>query len=150
MDLPGIKSKDIDIQLNDNYLTISGQRAEEKEEKEERGRTYHRAERHSGSFSRSVTLPCEVGEDKVTAEFKDGVLRSLCRGPRRQRLKRSRSKRKPRRKVKKEPPRLARRRRRLLLILDGCVNAHAYVRGICTNSNSSSQYATMTVVAKKP
>jgi HSP20 family protein len=71
MDLPGIKSKDIDIQLNDAFLTISGQREEEKEEK---GRTFHRVERHSGSFSRSVTLPCSVVEDKVTAEFKDGVL----------------------------------------------------------------------------
>jgi HSP20 family protein len=71
MDLPGIKSKDIDIQLNENYLTISGQREEEKEEK---GRTFHRVERRSGSFSRSVTLPCSVDEDKVTAEFKDGVL----------------------------------------------------------------------------
>jgi HSP20 family protein len=71
MDLPGIKSNDIDIQLNDNFLTISGKRAEEKEEK---GKTYHRLERRSGSFSRSVTLPCAVVEDKVTAEFHDGVL----------------------------------------------------------------------------
>jgi HSP20 family protein len=71
MDLPGIKSKDIDIQLNDNFLTISGQREEEKEEK---GRTFHRVERRSGSFSRALTLPCSVDEDKVTAEFKDGVL----------------------------------------------------------------------------
>jgi HSP20 family protein len=52
-------------------LTISGQRQEEKEEK---GQTFHRIERRSGSFSRSVTLPTAVAEDKVDAQYKDGVL----------------------------------------------------------------------------
>ena len=71
MDLPGMAAKDIDIQINGNVLTVSGQRDEEKEEK---GKTFHRVERRSGSFSRSVTLPCNVIESEVAAEYLDGVL----------------------------------------------------------------------------
>jgi HSP20 family protein len=71
MDVPGIKAKDIDIQLNGNIITISGQREEEKEEK---GKTYHRIERRSGSFSRTLTLPCSVSQDEVVADYRDGVL----------------------------------------------------------------------------
>lgn len=71
MDVPGIKAKDLDIQLNANLLTIRGQRNEEREEK---GKTYHRVERVSGEFSRTVPLPCTVDEDKVNAEYRDGVL----------------------------------------------------------------------------
>lgn len=71
MDLPGITAKDIDIQISGNVLTVSGQREEEKEEK---GKTFHRVERRYGSFSRSVTLPCAVAESAVTAEYRDGVL----------------------------------------------------------------------------
>lgn len=71
LDLPGIKPDEIDIQLSDNTLTVSGQR---KEEKEEKGKTYHRVERRQGSFSRTVVLPCTVNEDKVDAQYKDGVL----------------------------------------------------------------------------
>ena len=71
MDLPGMPAKDIDIQINGNVLTVSGQRDEEKEEK---GKTFHRVERRSGSFSRSVTLPCNVIESEVAAEYRDGVL----------------------------------------------------------------------------
>lgn len=71
MDLPGISAKDIDIQVNGNLLTISGER---KEEKEEKGKTFHRVERHYGNFSRSVTLPCMINESEVAAEYKDGVL----------------------------------------------------------------------------
>src|SRR6185295_17886631 len=55
MDLPGIKPEEIDIQLSNNLLTVSGER---KEEKEEKGKTFHRVERRMGSFSRSVLLPC--------------------------------------------------------------------------------------------
>ena len=65
VDLPGLKPKDIDIQLNGNILTVTGQREEEREEK---GRTFHRVERQSGSFSRSITLPCSVAESEVAAE----------------------------------------------------------------------------------
>lgn len=71
MDLPGVSPADIDIRLNGNLLRISGER---KEEKEDKGRTYHRIERRLGAFSRSVTLPCEVEEDEVVAEFNDGSL----------------------------------------------------------------------------
>jgi HSP20 family protein len=71
LDLPGITAKEIDIQLNDNLLTVSGER---KEEQEKKGKTFHRVERRYGSFSRSITLPCKVQEDEVAAEYRDGVL----------------------------------------------------------------------------
>ena len=71
MDLPGIKANEIDIQVNGNLLTVSGER---KEEKEEKGKTFHRVERRLGSFSRSVTLPCAVLEKEAAAECREGVL----------------------------------------------------------------------------
>lgn len=73
-DLPGIKASDIDIQVTDNVLTVSGERSEEKEEKKGNGRSFHRIERRMGSFSRSIVLPCAVNRDKVDATYKDGVL----------------------------------------------------------------------------
>jgi HSP20 family protein len=72
MDVPGIEAKDIDIQVSGNLLTISGER---KEEKEEKGKTYHRVERRSGSFARSITLPCAVSKENVAAECHEGVLK---------------------------------------------------------------------------
>ena len=72
MDVPGVKPEDIDVQLSGNLLTIAGKRSEEKEEK---GKTYHRVERSYGSFSRSVTLPCGVKDEKVDAKIEGGVLR---------------------------------------------------------------------------
>jgi HSP20 family protein len=71
MDLPGVKPEDIEVQVSGNMLTISGQR---KEEREEKSRTYHCVERMCGSFARTVTLPCAVKEDKVNAQYHDGVL----------------------------------------------------------------------------
>jgi HSP20 family protein len=71
MDMPGIKPSDIDIEVTGNTLRVSGER---KEEKEEKGNTYHRVERHYGTFARMVTLPCEVNENKIEAECHDGVL----------------------------------------------------------------------------
>lgn len=71
MDMPGLKADDIDIEIAGNSIRISGQH---KEEKEEKGRTFHRIERRTGSFARSVTLPAAIKDDKVTAECKDGVL----------------------------------------------------------------------------
>jgi HSP20 family protein len=57
-------------------VRIRGEHKEEKkEDKEEKGRTYHRVERRTGSFFRAIELPCAVQEEKVTAEYKDGVLK---------------------------------------------------------------------------
>jgi len=71
MDLPGVKADEIDIEVRGDTLRISG---EHKEEKEEKGKTFHRSERRAGSFTRAVTLPCAVNEEKVTAESREGVL----------------------------------------------------------------------------
>lgn len=71
MDVPGIKPDDISVDVTGNTVRISGER---KEEKEEKGKTYHRVQRRTGTFCESLTLPCRVREDKVHAEFTDGVL----------------------------------------------------------------------------
>ena len=71
MDVPGMKPEDINIDVNGDLITISGER---KDEKEEKGEKFHRVERHFGSFSRTVRLPCVVKEDKIDAQIKDGVL----------------------------------------------------------------------------
>lgn len=71
MDVPGINAGDIHIEVAGNQLRITGER---KEEKEEKGETWHRIERRSGSFARSVTLPCPVKDDKAEAHYSDGVL----------------------------------------------------------------------------
>lgn len=72
VDLPGMQAKDIDVQVHGNTITISGTR---KEEKSEKGRTFHYSERRSGSFARTLTLPCAVKEDEVAAEYTEGVLK---------------------------------------------------------------------------
>jgi HSP20 family protein len=71
LDVPGIKPEDITVQVTGDSLRISGERKEEKEEEE---KTYHRIERRSGSFCESLQLPGAVNEEKVQAEFHDGVL----------------------------------------------------------------------------
>ncbi|HMO86267.1 MAG TPA: Hsp20/alpha crystallin family protein [Lacipirellulaceae bacterium] len=71
LDLPGFKPEDINVQLNNNVLTVRGQRVEE--QKKETA-TYHRMERRVGEFSRSVTLPAQVDDEKVDAQCRDGVL----------------------------------------------------------------------------
>jgi len=71
MDLPGVKSEEINVEVSNNLLTVSGER---KEEKEEKGKTFYRIERRTGSFSRSVMLPCSVQENKVDAKYQNGVL----------------------------------------------------------------------------
>jgi HSP20 family protein len=71
VDIPGMDAKDIDIQVNGNLLTISGER---KEEHEEKGKTFHRVERRVGSFFRTVTLPSPVKEAAVDAQYKNGIL----------------------------------------------------------------------------
>ena len=71
-ELPGMEAKDIDVKLENNVLTLRGERHFEKEAKEE---NYHRIEREYGSFSRAFSLPVTVNAEKVTAEYKDGVLK---------------------------------------------------------------------------
>ena len=70
-ELPGMEEKDVELTLRDNVLTLSGEKRDELEEKNE-GRYY--AERFVGRFSRTVPLPVEVDADKVAAAFKNGVL----------------------------------------------------------------------------
>jgi len=70
-ELPGMKREDIDVQLHDGSLSISGER--KSENKHEDAEVY-RAERFFGRFQRTVTLPTPVAGDKVKAQYKDGVL----------------------------------------------------------------------------
>lgn len=71
IELPGVSKDEVKITLQDNLLTIRG---EKKEEKETKGSNYHRIERSYGSFQRSFTLPTSVKNDKVDAQYKDGIL----------------------------------------------------------------------------
>jgi HSP20 family protein len=71
-ELPGMTQDDIELNLEDNRLTLRGEKKyEEKKEKE----NYHSVERSYGRFTRSFTLPAGVEHDKVQATFKDGVLK---------------------------------------------------------------------------
>ncbi len=70
-DLPGIEQDDIEIEVQDNVLTVKGQRKEEKEEKD---KNYLRRECFYGSFERSLTLPTDVDADKAQADYKNGIL----------------------------------------------------------------------------
>lgn len=70
-ELPGMTREDVQITLENNVLSIAGER---KFEKDVKGESYHRLERAFGSFARSFTLPANVKTDKVEAVFKDGVL----------------------------------------------------------------------------
>jgi HSP20 family protein len=70
-DLPGLSDEDVNVQLEDNMLTISGERKAEHESKQE---GYYRLERAFGAFSRSLTLPDGVKPDGVQAHFDRGVL----------------------------------------------------------------------------
>jgi len=70
-DLPGVSEQDVKLELEDNVLTVSGER---KAEHEERKEGYYRVERAFGSFSRSLTVPEGVDPDAVRAAFDQGVL----------------------------------------------------------------------------
>jgi HSP20 family protein len=70
-ELPGVDKNDINIDLKDRLLTLSGERTHDKEVNEE---NYYRRERSYGKFQRTFTLPADVDSDKIKAEFKDGVL----------------------------------------------------------------------------
>ncbi len=70
-DLPGMSEEDVNIELEDSTLTISGER---KTERQSEGEGYYRVERATGSFSRSLTLPKGVDPEAVNAAFDRGVL----------------------------------------------------------------------------
>ncbi|HLH13262.1 MAG TPA: Hsp20/alpha crystallin family protein [Solirubrobacteraceae bacterium] len=70
-DLPGVREEDVKIELEDNVLTISGERRSEHEERKE---GYYRVERASGSFSRSLVLPEGVDPQQIRARIEHGVL----------------------------------------------------------------------------
>jgi HSP20 family protein len=70
-ELPGMDEKDVNVELTDDALNISG---EKKTEKEEKDKNYYRSERSYGSFHRTIPLPVEVDKDKVQAAFKKGIL----------------------------------------------------------------------------
>ncbi len=71
-ELPEMDEKDIQIDLDNNMLTIKGERKLEKEEKKE---SYHRVERFYGSFQRSFELPATVDREKISASYDKGVLK---------------------------------------------------------------------------
>jgi len=71
VDLPGMKKEDVQVEVADGRLTISGQRTTEAEEKKE---DFYKSERQNGSFYRSVPLPAGAKLEDVTATFADGVL----------------------------------------------------------------------------
>jgi HSP20 family protein len=71
-DLPEVKKEDVKVTVENDVLTITGERKFEKEEKDKK---YHRIERSYGTFLRSFTLPAGADGSKVSAEFKDGLLK---------------------------------------------------------------------------
>lgn len=74
MDLPGFKKEEIQIELRDGYVTISAQRAMEKNEKDEKTGRYVRQERYSGACSRSFYVGKDVKQEDMKARFEDGIL----------------------------------------------------------------------------
>jgi HSP20 family protein len=72
LEAPGIEEKDLDVKIENNVLTVSGERKFEKEEKEE---NFRRVERRYGSFTRSFTLPNTVNPEDIGADYNNGVLK---------------------------------------------------------------------------
>jgi HSP20 family protein len=70
-ELPGVNPDDVEIRVEDNTLYLKGERKFEKEVKEQ---SYHRVERSYGTFTRTFSLPNSIDADKVSANYKDGVL----------------------------------------------------------------------------
>ena len=72
LDLPGVKKEDVKITFNNGQIAISGERNFEKEEKNSK---YHHVERAFGKYYRAFNLPEKIIEDRIDAEFKDGILK---------------------------------------------------------------------------
>lgn len=70
-EVPGLEIKDLDLQIQENVLTLKGEKRVERTDKQDR---YHRVERIHGTFHRSFALPKSVDQEKVQAKLKDGVL----------------------------------------------------------------------------
>jgi HSP20 family protein len=73
-ELPGVDAKDVDVRVENNVLTLRGERKFSDEVKRE---SYHRVERSYGTFTRSFTLPNVVATDQIKADFKDGMLKLI-------------------------------------------------------------------------
>jgi HSP20 family protein len=86
-DLPGIPEEKVAVELDDNILTVSGERERTQEHSTDR---FYRFERRFGHFSRSVTLPAGIKEDQIKADYKDGVLEIRVPKPEEQKPKRIR------------------------------------------------------------
>ncbi len=71
LELPGVEKKDVKITVQNDILTIKG---EKKQESEKKGENYHRVERSYGIFQRSFTLPSSVNSEKIDASYDNGVL----------------------------------------------------------------------------
>lgn len=87
LEIPGMRPEDIDIDLENNVLTVSGEKSEEREEGQEGG-TYHLSERRYGRFNRSFVLPRDVEPDGIRARCEDGLL--TIRVPKSERARRRR------------------------------------------------------------
>ena len=74
LELPGVKEEDIDITLQNGVLSIKG---EKRKEREEKTKSYYFSERSYGRFQRSFRVPSDVAEDKIEAQFADGVLKVI-------------------------------------------------------------------------
>jgi len=74
-DLPEMKKDDVRVTVEDGILNVSGERKTEKDDQKSQKRKFHRIERSFGTFRRSFTLPEDADSTKVTAEFRDGVLK---------------------------------------------------------------------------
>jgi HSP20 family protein len=72
VDLPGLKPEEVNVELKNGNLWITGKREEEKEEK---GKTYHRVERRHGEFRRILPFTTPIEEEKIEAKFENGVLK---------------------------------------------------------------------------
>jgi len=71
-ELPGLDPKDVDVRVENNVLTLRGQRKLDETVNKD---SYHRVERAYGAFTRSFTLPSQIDTEKIQANYKDGVLR---------------------------------------------------------------------------